>query len=170
MGSRLRPFSKADEEDIVKIFAHNLEEEWSNKSPQFLPNALKYVQEEIKPHGDLRNVDKVYVQSGGAFWVLADDDRVVGMVGLQVKSPLEGELRRMCLLPPYRRQGWGTKMVSLVKEHARSIGLQSVCLSTPEHGSDVLQFYTANGFVDTGRREPIHDSTVHEVYLVWHVS
>jgi ribosomal protein S18 acetylase RimI-like enzyme len=171
---RLRPFEEQDLESIIEIFQANIVEEWTRyHDAKYLPNAQKYIEETI--HGvnsDLLNIDKVYVEKGGAFWVLVSEDNdnvVFGMCALEKISATEGELRRMCLRHSVRRQGLGTKMAKLVQVTSREMGLQKLILSTPEHGKDVLNFYARQGFVDTGRREPMHNSTIQEVFLEWKI-
>jgi ribosomal protein S18 acetylase RimI-like enzyme len=170
---RLRRFEAQDLEPIIEIFQTNLVEEWTRyHDAKYLPNAKKYVEETITdPHSDLLNIEQVYLKTGGEFSVLVStkDNTVFGMCGLQKKSPTEGELRRMCLRPCVRRQGWGARMTRMVQAASKEMGLQKLVLSTPEHGDDVLNFYAKQGFVDTGKRWPIHNSPIQEVFLEWKV-
>jgi ribosomal protein S18 acetylase RimI-like enzyme len=170
---RLRRFEAQDLESIIEIFQANLVEEWTRyHDSKYLSNAKKYVEETITGrNSDLLNIDQVYLKTGGEFSVLVStkDNKVFGMCGLERVSPTEGELRRMCLRPCVRRLGWGTRMARMVQAASKEMGLQKLIVSTPEHGDDVLQFYAKQGFVDTGKREPIHNSPIQEVFLEWKV-
>lgn len=131
---------------------------------------------------DLNNVPSTYHANGGQFWVLVVDDEtntnntVVGMCGLQVYPGEDGtnigEIRRMCILPPYRQNGHGTKMGELAQDLARTLDLPKVVCSTPEHGKDVLKFYAKLGFVvDTEKHAFLHGTNiVKEVFLEWRVT
>ena len=91
------------------------------------------------------------------------------MTGLEKLDDSTGELRRMCLVKDLRRQGWGTKLFGVLLEKASQLNLKTILCSTPEHGEDVLAFYKSFGFVDTGKRAPIHNSPVQEVFLEYTV-
>ena len=167
---RLRRYEAKDVNGILAVFRANLVEEWTKyHDGKYLPNAEKYIERCCCSDGsDLRNIEQVYFNRGGYFWVLVDADNVVcGTLGLEIvqSETATGELRRMCLIPSLRRQGWGTKMFRLLQKEAETMGLCKIVCSTPEHGNDVLDFYKSLGFVDTGRREPIHDSPIQEVFL-----
>mmetsp|Transcript_9334 Transcript_9334/g.16285 ORF Transcript_9334/g.16285 Transcript_9334/m.16285 type:complete len:116 (+) Transcript_9334:3-350(+) len=114
----------------------------------------------------------MYFERGGFFWVLVDSetDAVVGTVGLEKIKETEGELRRMCLVQHLRKKGWGTHLGKTLQDKARDMGLKRVFCSTPEHGEDVLQFYSKKlGFTEFGERQEIHDSPIKEVFLEWNV-
>lgn len=167
---QLRPYQASDQAAVLAIFDSCLTEEWSKyHDAKYLPNAKRYVESCVAPGSDLNNIPKVYEQ----FWVLEDKSngtpKVVGMCGLQVLNKSTGELRRNLFLPPYRRQGWGTKTVMLCQHLARDLQLSKMVCSTPEHGADVLAFYKKLGFVDTGRRQDIHQSPIQEVFFEWTV-
>ncbi|CAB9501562.1 Acetyltransferase (GNAT) family [Seminavis robusta] len=171
---RVRRFDAAKDVDAIKqVFRHNIAEEWTKyHDAKYLPNAKRYIETATtSPDSDFNNIEQIYFESGGFFWVLVTSkDEVVGMTGLEVNTKeRKGELRRMCLFPSIRRKGWGTKLGKLVEEKAKELGLETVFLSTPEHGDDVLQFYSKLGFCDTGQRAPLHGSPIQEVFLEWKV-
>lgn len=63
---------------------------------------------------DLTRIAEVYARSGGAFWVLEEDDAVVGTVGVVPTSPAEVEIKRVYLHASLRGKGLGRMLV----EHA----------------------------------------------------
>lgn len=65
---------------------------------------------------DLTRISGIYCRSGGAFWVLEDEARVVGTIGVVPLSPTEVEIKRVYLEARLRGQGWGRALV----EHALS--------------------------------------------------
>jgi hypothetical protein len=71
----------------------------------------EYADEACGPTGDMSNIEKVYISSGGCFWTLCKGDQAVGMVGLEIKSQDVGELRRMHLSEETRGKGAGTVLV-----------------------------------------------------------
>jgi ribosomal protein S18 acetylase RimI-like enzyme len=170
---RLRRFEARDLEPILEIFQANVIEEWTRyHDGKYLVNAKKYIAKTITDrNSDLLNLEEVYLQTGGEFLLLVStkDDAIFGMCALERKSPTEAELRRMCLRPSVRGLGWGTRMTRMAQEASKEMGVQTLILSTPEHGDDVLRFYAKQGFMDTGKRAPIHNSPIQEVFLEWKV-
>src|SRR5829696_636265 len=65
---------------------------------------------------DLTRIRGSYFRSGGAFWVLEDEGRVVGTVAVSPLSPAEVEIKRVYLDAALRGRGWGRALV----EHAIS--------------------------------------------------
>ena len=170
----LRRYESKDVDSILDLFQANLKEEWSKyHDAKYLPNAMKYVEDTCSEKGDIRNIQKVYFETGGYFWVLVsskdNDDKVYGTIGLEKLSDTECELRRMCLRVELRRQGYGSQMFSTLKTKAiNEMGFTKIVCSTPEHGEDVIQFYCKKcGFIDTGKRQPIHSTPIQEVFLEW---
>lgn len=94
-------------------------------------------------------------------------EKVVGMVGLQTfeNGCREGEIRRNCISPAFRGQGWGTRMYEQAKSLALGMKLTRIICSTPEHGEDVLRFYKKLGFTEFGARQELHGTPIKEVFL-----
>ena len=178
----IRPYKSSDKAALLKIFEANLREEWGKyHQGQYIKNAERYILSVTDDaESDLHNIPRVYLEPGGNFWVLVvahpegnndNDDTVIGMVGLQMlPDRQEGEIRRNCILPAYRGQGWGTEMCRRAQDLARQKGLKRVFCSTPEHGEDVLGFYkTKLGFTEFGERQEMHGTPIKEVFLEWDV-
>ena len=180
----IRPYKSSDKAALLEIFEANLREEWGKyHQGQYIKNAERYILSVTDDaESDLHNIRRVYLEPGGSFWVLVvlapcpegnndNDDTVIGMVGLQIlPDRQEGEIRRNCILPAYRGQGWGTEMCRRAQELARQKGLKRVFCSTPEHGEDVLGFYkTKLGFTEFGERQEMHGTPIKEVFLEWYV-
>ncbi len=55
---------------------------------------------------DLRAIDSYYVEPGGSFFIARDvaADEAAGFIGLQKSDEAEGRIKRMAVLPEYRRQ------------------------------------------------------------------
>jgi ribosomal protein S18 acetylase RimI-like enzyme len=169
---RIRAYQDSDKTALLSIFEANIREEWGDRyhKGQYVANATRYIETvTANEASDLYNIPRVYLEPGGAFWVLVDEDYVVGMVGIQVLPQAEGEIRRNCILPAYRGKGWGTKLCQQIQEMAREKSLKRLCCSTPEHGDDVLRFYNRLGFAEFGERQELHGTPIKEVFLEWYV-
>jgi len=111
----------------------------------------------------LESIQKVYMSSGGGFWIMYDTEMsprvLVGSIALEVRGPGQGELRRMCILPAYRRQGLGKSLLrhffkSIRESSSWSSSSAALCdggpfrvvLSTPAVNTPALELYAMFGF------------------------
>ena len=61
---------------------------------------------------DLADIEKYYMnQEGSCMWVADVEGEIVGMVGILQTEQGQAELRRLAVLPDYRRQGVATKLM-----------------------------------------------------------
>ncbi len=105
---------------------------------------------------DLMQIGGNYFRSGGAFWVLEDESRVVGTVGVMPISPSEVEIKRVYLLPSLRGQGWGRALVEHALSWAVVHGHTKAQLWSDVKFTRSHLMYTRLGFTRTGIRE-CHD-------------
>ena len=78
---------------------------------------------------------------------------MVGSIALQIHAPGEGELRRMCILPTYRRQGLGKFLLhhffNFIQNSSVKLfnnGKCRVILGTPAVNTPALALYSLFGF------------------------
>ena len=171
---QIRPYQESDKASLLSIFEANIREEWGERYHQgkYISNAEQYIETVVSdPQSDLPNIPQVYLEPGGDFWILEEIDtqKVVGMVGLQILSLGKGEIRRNCILPEWRGNGWGTRLCHKIQERARQLKLKRLICSTPEHGDDVIRFYRRLGFTEYSTRKEMHGTPIKEVFLEWHV-
>lgn len=172
---KIRRYQPSDIQGVKDLFTNNIIEEWGSRyhDGKYIENAERYIESVVNDSdSDLNYMEASYFCKGGFFWVLTccmksgninnenDDggreekDIIVGTCGLQRISNTEAELRRVCMANNHRSKGWGSKLVELAMERARSheemMGVQRVIVSTIEHSIDGINFYkTRHGFVDT---------------------
>ncbi|KAK7022842.1 hypothetical protein VNI00_016923 [Paramarasmius palmivorus] len=95
------------------------------------------------------------------FWVavLADSEEIVGYVGLDIKDPTTGEIRRMVTSPSHRRLGIASMLMSTCEEHARKYShsnskakyaLKRITLQTTEYQPHARALYARFGFSVVG--------------------
>jgi len=100
---------------------------------------------------DLRDIAGYYRQGAGEFWVaLAEDDRVVGSIGLlDIGASRDGgALRKMFVRADFRgrRHGVAQALLDALLDHARRHGSAAVHLGTTEKFLAAHRFYEKNGF------------------------
>lgn len=96
-----------------------------------------FVNEKLKPDGDMSNIEKVYMSdpSKGCFWVAVLDNKIVGCVGA---LPYTGtrfgadhaELIRMFVSPDIRKRSLGARLISVYEDWAKANGYKHVYLTT----------------------------------------
>jgi putative acetyltransferase len=96
---------------------------------------------------DLLDIQGNYWDAGGVFYVLLDEDRVIGTVALHYESKGLYELCRMYLLEEYRGQGLGRGMLQFAVEQAKSRGSTEIYLKTASVLKEAIALYKKSGFV-----------------------
>ena len=159
MSWSLRPYEEKDGPALKQVLSDNIC--GFPGSQDFLAAEKRYAEIAITS-GDMTKIDTVYGGNGGGFWTLCnDEEKPVGMVGLQVKrsgKSVTAEIRRMQISEAFRGNGCGSFMLTHVLDHARSIeGLDRVSLSTVSTYEGARKFYERNGFeIDSTRTAPLH--------------
>ena len=102
---------------------------------------------------DLTRILGTYCRAGGAFWVLEDEARVVGTVGVVPLSSAEVEIKRVYLDPSLRGQGWGRTLVEHAMTWAAERGFTQVRLWSDVKFERSHVMYQRLGFVRTGIRD-----------------
>ena len=98
---------------------------------------------------DLSDINQVYLQNGGDFWVIEDmknDNSIVACVGVEKLNEKQCELRRMSVSPDVRRVGLGSMLVRQVEEFARMNCFEEILLSTGSPMMQAKELYGKNGF------------------------
>jgi len=80
------------------------------------------------------------------FYVYKSQDKIVGVVALQVESEETGRLRWVYILPGHQRTGIGTALVTHVEQKARKMGLKRLRLLTVGKAKWAVDFYRKLGY------------------------
>ena len=95
---------------------------------------------------ELGKVEEYYfARERQGFWV-ADDRRIVGMVGIERHSDDAAELRRMAVEKTQRRKGIGRQLLAHAEASCREYGYHRVVLSTSELQTAAMQLYKSSGY------------------------
>lgn len=95
---------------------------------------------------DLVDVPAHYEKTGGAFWVIEDAGRLIGMGGLRRPEPLIGEVRKMYFLPELRGRGLGRALLDRMATFAREQGIRTLTLETASVLKEAVRLYENFGF------------------------
>jgi putative acetyltransferase len=115
-------------------------------------NEIFQVSEEtIRRFDTMSDIDDVYshyLDNGGTFLVLLDQERVVGSGAIRRLNDGICELKRMWFLKEYRGRGLANNMVQLLLDFARNAGYKKVRLDLfdEQKQAQALEFYKRIGF------------------------
>lgn len=107
---------------------------------------------------DLRAIDTYYIEPGGNFFIAWDAPvgEIAGFIGLKKCGEAEGQIKRMAVLPAYRRQRIGTRLAETVIEWAVGSGFKTLRLTTGKN-ENAIDIYKTVGFVVTGYDQEHND-------------
>lgn len=88
-----------------------------------------------------------YRDAGGEFFVLIDENRVIGIAGVFPLEPGIFELRKMYLLPLARGLHAGQKLFDACLGFCRRHDAKSIVLDTRDDMKAAIAFYERRGFV-----------------------
>ena len=103
----------------------------------------------LEEEGELRDMDdfqQAYVENRGLFYVVTDDDKVVGTGAIKKYDDKVAELKRLWLLEEYHGLGIGYRVVSLLFDFACEQGYERIWLQTSLKQERAIRFYTRLGF------------------------
>ncbi|TMW58405.1 hypothetical protein Poli38472_009964 [Pythium oligandrum] len=148
---RVRRFQPEDQDQVVQIFASGMLA-YAQVEGQDVRFYRNYVDKTLKT--DLGDIEGTYFASGGHFWVatttVGEQEVVVGMVGLEGKPDGVGEVRRMSVMPEYRRFGVGRDLIDHLERWAEQNGFTKVWLATGRVMVQACRFYESLGYKDAG--------------------
>jgi GNAT superfamily N-acetyltransferase len=99
---------------------------------------------------DLKNMTNFYLKPGGNFWIARDhvNGRIAGFIGLRHESGQTGVLKRLAVLPEYRRRGIARELVRTLVDWAKEQRFATIMLGTGKN-EKARSIYLNAGFVVT---------------------
>jgi GNAT superfamily N-acetyltransferase len=96
---------------------------------------------------DYHRMAEIYLSGAGGFWLAWRGEAALGRVGAQDLGGV-AELRHMYVLPEYRRQGVGARLVEALIAHCAARGVRAIELWTAADGPG-RRLYARCGFFPT---------------------
>ncbi|HWQ45872.1 MAG TPA: GNAT family N-acetyltransferase [Longilinea sp.] len=105
---------------------------------------------------DFDDMQGYYLDPGGTFLVLTDNDRVVATGGLKVIDSTSCLMKRLWMYPQYRGKGWGRKICEELIAYARAGGWtrMELMIYSPKLQEPAYQLYLSLGFKPVRFEEP----------------
>ena len=101
---------------------------------------------------DLLQFDAHYTAPRGAFWVIREDTRVVGSVGVERLDARTAELHRLYVDSSLRGRGVGRTLVETVLAWSREQGMRRLVLWSDTRFETSHRLYRRLGFAQLGER------------------
>lgn len=101
---------------------------------------------------DLLQFDAHYTAPRGAFWVIREDTRVVGSVGVERLDARTAELHRLYVDSTLRGRGLGRTLVETVLAWSREQGIRRLVLWSDTRFESSHRLYRGLGFEQLGER------------------
>jgi GNAT superfamily N-acetyltransferase len=92
-------------------------------------------------------------KSGGEFWVLVRDGRVLGTVAAYLHPDNSAELKCLYIHYDLRRQGWAQYLVDVVEDYARNAGKTRLILWSDVRFVEAHQLYQKLGYTQDGYKD-----------------
>lgn len=160
---------------MIRQYKDFLIRDWQVKDRQAAAEVIRQVLEEYglpwQPEladRDVIEVESAYLEVGGEFWVVEQQDRVVGTAAYQpiARGKNAVEIRKMYLLPEMRGQGLG---VYLLKQLEKAIAVkhyQEIWIETATSLKEAVRLYERNGYqpssgVETARCDLVYLKRLH---------
>jgi len=95
-------------------------------------------------------------ERGVQYFVLECGEAAVGCVGLETDGHGQWHLKRLAVVPDYRRQGFGGSLVQYALEHGRQNGANEVGLGIIADHTELKEWYCRLGFTEVETRSFEH--------------
>jgi len=151
----IRRYLPSDQGAVVGLFR---EFTWELAPPHLGAEFQVYTERAIRE--ELSRIEEYYFgRERQGFWV-ADENRMVGMVGVEQHADDAAELRRMVVESAHRRKGLGRALLAHAEAFCRNAGYRKVVLSTSELQVAAMRLYESSGYRRV--REEIAAATSHK--------
>ncbi|MBD3882722.1 GNAT family N-acetyltransferase [Phormidium tenue FACHB-886] len=121
---------------------------------------------------DVLEVETTYWATGGEFWVVELDKRLVGTGGYYPINRGENavEIRKMYLVPEVRGQGLGRYLLNQLETAIATKGFQQIWIETAGVLQEAVKLYESSGYqpssgVETARCDRVYVKTISKMRL-----
>lgn len=104
---------------------------------------------------DIIHLSDAYLAEDGSsgFWVAILDGDVIGMIGVQRTSDNSADVRRLRVLPQYRRRGVGSRLLEMAIDFCREREYLKVVLDVRVERGPAISMFRKFGFTHAADRD-----------------
>ncbi len=148
---------------------------WQEKDCTFAANVISSVLSEYglpwQPEAadkDVLNIQEFYLKTGGEFWVIEQQNQIVGTAAYYPINRGEKavEIRKMYLLPKVRGLGLGKYLLQQLETVISSRGFEQIWIETASILTEAVKLYKSHGYLPTTGVETSRCDLVYVKYLV----
>lgn len=103
------------------------------------------------PTGDIERLSESYGALGEAFFVAADNGKIVGTVGIKKEDDRVALLRRLFVDPPYRRKKIGMELIDCALRFCHEVGYSEIVFKTTSKMEKAIGLCQKRGFVQRAK-------------------
>jgi len=152
---RIKPDEVTAAKRVIYRVAHEVFED-----PLPLDDSITYYESrgELK---DMNNIQQNYLDNGGIFLVIEDENQIIGTGSIRQLEDKVCELKRLWLLTEHHGQGLGYRLLQELVSIAREMGYKRIRLETaPVHQKRALELYKRVGFYEIPRYDTTHEDDI----------
>ena len=152
--------------------------EYKPLTPQYDADLAGLIRSSLKAHRldipgtvyfdeGLDHLSGYYDDPGRAYYVLVDEDVLIGGIGLAEFNGFDKccELQKLYLSDEAKGQGLGYKMIKYIEDKARELGYEQMYLETHTNLEAAIHIYKKMGYSLIGRPKCVVHSTMNRFYL-----
>jgi len=151
MNHTLRPFKNSDAKDVKDLILEILAKEYPFDRSAYSDS-------------DLDRIPEIYGGAKEAFFVIEENGKVVGTVGVKEDSKEDALLRRLFVDAQRRKRGYGSELAKQAISFCRSKGYKRVVFRCTDRMSDAMKLCAKNGFKET-EKLPVSGFNIHRMEL-----
>lgn len=144
----VRKFDPKDQQNVAEMYRTGVND---YSDTVIGPSINWYMNDKLKPDGDMRNIEKYFMdQDKSCFFVAEFDNKIVGCVAVVPTTKYASdyaEIKRMFVSPTCRGMGVGSKLLDGLEAWAKEVGYKHINLGTLEKQNLALSLYTRNGYI-----------------------
>lgn len=138
---KIRLYEEADKPAVEALFTHVNRE----LAPAGLKEAFEnYISRSLSE--EISRIPDYYAEKGGSFSVAEQDGEIIGMFGLEARSEVSMEIRRLYVSPDWRRKGIARALMDHAEDMCRRDKIKHIELSTSEVQKAAVALYKRLGF------------------------
>ena len=152
--------------------------EYKPLTPQYDADLAGLIRSSLKAHRldipgtvyfdeGLDHLSGYYDNPGRAYYVLINEDVIIGGIGLAEFNGFDKccELQKLYLSDEAKGQGLGYKMIKYIEDKARELGYEQMYLETHTNLEAAIHIYKKMGHSLIGRPKCVVHSTMNRFYL-----
>lgn len=132
---QIREFSATDSPKVKELILSVLEKEYPFDRKAYSDT-------------DLANIGGTYGGPREVFFVIEDENKIIGTAGIKEDSKETALLRRVFVDPAERRKGYGSRLLTTAVEFCREKGYREVVFRATSKMTQAIELCKKKGFVE----------------------